>query len=157
MNGSERRRVALGCRLASALLLGSAFAQARKPQLVAPRQAAAEPVPYPEDAHGEARVVLELVIAQDGSVADVTLRAGREPFVSAARIAVARWQVQARHPRRHADPHAHRGPDFVSRARGRAPRAAEHGAERCITGGRGGGARARTLRATCADRDPRHR
>src|SRR6478736_4885705 len=91
------KRTTMG-RLASALSvacwLGCAphRALAQKPEVVAPTQVAAEPVPYPEGAHGAAEVVLALVIAQDGSVDDVSVREGSEPFASAARIAVARWQ-----------------------------------------------------------------
>jgi len=40
---------------------------------------------YPEGAHGAADLVFELVIAQDGSVGDVSVREGSEPFASAAR------------------------------------------------------------------------
>ena len=58
---------------------------------MAPTQRAAEPVPHPTGAHGAAEVVLELVMP-DGSVTDISVRAGEEPFASAARIAVVRWQ-----------------------------------------------------------------
>ena len=49
-------------------------------------------MPYPAGAQGAAEVVLELVIAQDGSVDDVSVREGSEPFASAARLAVTGWQ-----------------------------------------------------------------
>src|SRR4051812_45987475 len=84
--GRFASRSGLVCALGLTWLPG--LAQAQKPELVAPTQVAAEPVPYPEGAHGSAEVVLELVIAQDGSVSDVSVREGNEPFASAARIAV---------------------------------------------------------------------
>ena len=71
--------ICVGCWLS----LAAAPARAQKPELVAPTQVAAEPVPYPEGAQGAAEVVLELVIAQDGSVSDVSVREGSEPFASA--------------------------------------------------------------------------
>jgi Gram-negative bacterial TonB protein C-terminal/TonB-dependent Receptor Plug Domain len=92
MNCSRLRRFASGFGLACTCVLAPTLAQAQQPEVVAPTQVAAEPVPYPDLAHGPAEVVLELVIAQDGSVADVSLRQGTEPFASAARIAVIRWQ-----------------------------------------------------------------
>jgi TonB family protein len=92
MTHSRLKRFALGACLGCALGGAPALARAQKPEVVAPTQVAAEPVPYPATGHGNAEVVLELVIAQDGSVADVALREGAEPFASAARIAVARWQ-----------------------------------------------------------------
>jgi len=84
------RAIALGLACLSGLLPARAHAQ--KPEVVAPTQIAAEPVPYPPNAHGAAEVVLELVIAQDGSVGEVKVREGSEPFASAARTAVAEWQ-----------------------------------------------------------------
>ena len=88
------RGLAQGFGLVCAVLLMPALGRAQKPEVVAPAQLAAEPVPYPEGARGDAEVVLELVIAQDGSVADVTLREGSEPFALAARIAVTHWQFK---------------------------------------------------------------
>jgi TonB family protein len=87
-------RIALAACVGCALGLAPTLAQAQKPEVVAPTQVAAEPVPYPEGAQGAAEVVLELVIAQDGSVTDVSVREGNEPFASAARIAVTRWQFR---------------------------------------------------------------
>ncbi len=92
MKGGSLGRLAIAASLGCWLGLSPALARAQKPELVAPTQIAAEPVPYPEGAHGAAEVVLELVIAQDGSVSDVSVREGNEPFASAARIAVLRWQ-----------------------------------------------------------------
>jgi TonB family protein len=93
MGGSRaQRRVIAGVAIVLAMASCVTRASAQQAGVVAPTQVAAEPVPYPEGAHGPAEVVLELIIAQDGSVADVSVRAGAEPFASAARVAVARWQ-----------------------------------------------------------------
>ena len=89
----RRRRVAL-LAIVCAVASYATRAAAEPSGVVPPAQLAAEPVPYPEGAHGPAEVVLELVIAQDGSVTDVNVRDGAEPFASAARIAVARWQFR---------------------------------------------------------------
>jgi hypothetical protein len=61
-------------------------------EVVAPRQSYAPSVPYPAGATGEEQVVLELEIAQDGAVARVDLRSGREPFASAAQLGVQSWR-----------------------------------------------------------------
>jgi TonB family protein len=91
MNRQKLGRLAITAGL-SLLSLAPGLARAQKPEVAPPTQIAAEPVPYPEGARGAAEVVLELVIAQDGSVSDVSVREGSEPFASAARIAVWRWQ-----------------------------------------------------------------
>ena len=78
--------------LCSLLLLGASVAHAQQAELVAPTQVSAAPPSYPDAAHGNAEVVLELLIAQDGTVAEVSLRDGSEPFASAARVAVERWR-----------------------------------------------------------------
>ncbi|HET7540028.1 MAG TPA: TonB family protein [Polyangiaceae bacterium] len=92
MNGHRlgRRVMALWVACLSGFLPG--LARAQKPEVVAPTQIAADPVPYPPNAHGAAEVVLELVIAQDGTVGDVQVREGSEPFASAAQRAVSTWQ-----------------------------------------------------------------
>ncbi|HYQ02511.1 MAG TPA: TonB family protein [Polyangiaceae bacterium] len=92
MKRKKLGRCAIAACLGGLLALAPRAASAQKPEVVPPAQIAAEPVPYPEGAHGAAEVVLELVIAQDGSVTDVSVREGAEPFASAARIAVTRWQ-----------------------------------------------------------------
>jgi hypothetical protein len=66
----------------------------RADEVVAPRQIYAPSVPYPTGATGDEQVVLELEIAQDGSVGRVALRSGREPFVSAARVGVQNWRFE---------------------------------------------------------------
>jgi len=91
MNAAKLGRLAIALCVGCALGFAPGQALAQKPEVIAPTQIAAEPVPYPEGAHGAAEVVLELVIAQDGSVSDVSVREGIEPFASAARIAVLRW------------------------------------------------------------------
>ncbi|MET0414283.1 MAG: TonB family protein, partial [Polyangiaceae bacterium] len=60
--------------------------------VVAPKQVYAPSVPYPSGATGDGRVVLELEIAQDGTVARVTARAGQQPFVDAASAGVQSWR-----------------------------------------------------------------
>jgi len=92
MKRKKWRRLAIAAWAVGVFGLAPGVARAQRPEVVAPTQIAAEPVPYPEGAHGAAEVVLELVIAQDGSVSDVSVREGSEPFASAARIAVLRWQ-----------------------------------------------------------------
>lgn len=54
--------------------------------MVAPSPITSVEVPYPEAAHGDAVVVLELVIAEDGSVANASVREGAPPFADAARL-----------------------------------------------------------------------
>lgn len=49
-------------------------------------------VAYPEGAHGDAVVELELVIAEDGTVAHVTVKDGAAPFDEAARRAAERFR-----------------------------------------------------------------
>ncbi|HET7540903.1 MAG TPA: TonB-dependent receptor, partial [Polyangiaceae bacterium] len=48
-------------------------------------------VPYPPGAEGDARVVLELIVAKDGSVSSATAVEGAEPFAEHARRAVLGW------------------------------------------------------------------
>ncbi len=53
--------------------------------IVAPVPVAPLEVPYPAGAHGDAEVVVELLVGEDGSVTRVTLREGAEPFATATR------------------------------------------------------------------------
>lgn len=46
---------------------------------------------YPNGAHGDAVVVLSVLIAEDGRVAELETRSGDAPFDAAAREAVAKW------------------------------------------------------------------
>jgi hypothetical protein len=48
-------------------------------------------VVYPPGAHGDAKVVLDLVIEKDGGIGDVAVVDGDEPFVSAALAAARAW------------------------------------------------------------------
>jgi TonB family protein len=49
-------------------------------------------VPYPRGAQGDAEVVLELVVTDDGTVAEVRIIEGSAPFAEHARRAVAGWR-----------------------------------------------------------------
>ncbi len=53
----------------------------------APVLVAGGEVPYPESGRGDAKVVLELVVAKDGSVQDARVVEGDEPFAEAALVA----------------------------------------------------------------------
>jgi TonB family protein len=70
----------------------SAQAQPEPREIVAPRLVESAAALYPDGASGVARVLLEAVIAEDGSVAKLDVRDGEEPFSSAARRAVERWR-----------------------------------------------------------------
>ncbi|HEY8039372.1 MAG TPA: TonB family protein [Polyangiaceae bacterium] len=54
-------------------------------------------VVYPQGAHGDAAVVLDLVIGKDGRVSDVLVVDGDEPFVSAALAAARAWTFSPAH------------------------------------------------------------
>lgn len=86
--------------LALALLATSARAGADTPKpppvLVAPKQLSAPVVPYPEGATGSAEIVLQLVVAADGTVESATVVEGDEPFAAAARTAATRDGVPVR-------------------------------------------------------------
>ena len=51
-------------------------------------------VAYPTGAHGDAEVVLELVVEADGSVSAARVVRGDEPFGSATREASLRWRFK---------------------------------------------------------------
>jgi len=65
---------------------------------VAPKPLASNPVPpYPQEARAAGKtgmVVLKVVILADGSVGDVTVMRGEEPFVSAAVTTVKQWKYE---------------------------------------------------------------
>ncbi len=65
----------------------SAAAEGTPPNIVAPAPQSSLDVPYPKGAAGDAWVGLELLIAEDGSVASATVREGAAPFADAARLA----------------------------------------------------------------------
>lgn len=51
-------------------------------------------VPYPNGAHGDAVVVLEIVVEKDGRVSNVEVILGEEPFAEHARRAVRTWKLK---------------------------------------------------------------
>lgn len=61
--------------------------------IILPRALEAE-ASYPDSGRGDATVVLELVIAADGRVAQVSLVQGTEPFSSAALAAASSWRFE---------------------------------------------------------------
>ena len=61
------------------------------PALTPPVPEGSTDVPYPSGAEGDARVVLELIVAKDGSVSSATALEGSEPFAEHARRAVLGW------------------------------------------------------------------
>src|SRR6478609_3507382 len=61
------------------------------PTFTPPVPATGTDVPYPPGAEGDARVVLELIVAKDGSVSSATAVEGSEPFAEHARRAVLGW------------------------------------------------------------------
>lgn len=63
------------------------------PKLTLPRPISAE-VEYPDTAKGNAQVILELVVTQEGRVTNATVVSGREPFSSAARSAALGWRFE---------------------------------------------------------------
>jgi TonB family protein len=79
--------------LIAGLLLGSAPAMAA-PTLVPPRRLDATPVPYPTDGHGDASVVLTLVVDAQGAVSDVHVTRGEPPFAATAAMAVSTWRFE---------------------------------------------------------------
>ena len=62
------------------------------PVLTPPVPEGGTEVPYPTGAEGDARVVLELIVAKDGSVSSATAIEGAEPFAEHARRAVLDWR-----------------------------------------------------------------
>ncbi len=92
-----RLRPLLRVAAASAVLLAPAaiFAQApAKAVLVPPKLVSAPDVPYPETGTGDAVVVLELLIDEQGGVADVKVEEGDEPFASRAREGVKSFRFE---------------------------------------------------------------
>ncbi len=74
-----------------ALALGASSARAAPANVVAPQRVDATPVPYPAGGHGEASVLLAVVVDVNGAVTDVTVRQGSPPFDDAAAAAVKEW------------------------------------------------------------------
>ena len=74
-----------------ALALAVRPAAAQTADLTPPKAIETGHVPYPPDAHGDASVVLDLVIDRDGRVGDESVVDGDEPFASAAVAAARSW------------------------------------------------------------------
>lgn len=62
--------------------------------VVAPVPSSPIEVPYPEGGHGEAEVILEVIVAEDGTVSRLEVRSGAEPFASAARASVSKVRFE---------------------------------------------------------------
>jgi TonB family protein len=62
--------------------------------LVPPRVRSDQPAVYPETATGEATVLIEVVVEQDGTTGDVQVLEGAEPFTSAAVNAVRGYRFE---------------------------------------------------------------
>jgi len=68
-------------------------ARAPAPELpVTPPRAISTPIRYPDRAHGEQDVVLELTIGKDGTVTSALAKSGEVPFTEAALTASKSWQ-----------------------------------------------------------------
>lgn len=84
-------RGALGWLVGAWCLLAAATAAAAEP-IVKPRLLESVEAAYPAGAQGAAQVELVALISEEGNVTELDLRSGDEPFVSAARGAVASWK-----------------------------------------------------------------
>jgi TonB-dependent receptor-like protein/TonB-like protein len=98
-----RRRAAVLAAAAALAVIACAAEIAAQPEPPAPAPPApitavrpkhVTEVPYPEGAHGDAKVVLVLAIGADGVVQSVTVQSGDEPFASAARRAALEWTFE---------------------------------------------------------------
>jgi TonB family protein len=69
-------------------------AEAAPNVIVPPRPSGETAVPYPAGAAGDAVVILELLVAADGAVAEASVVTGDEPFASAAKSAASGWSFQ---------------------------------------------------------------
>ncbi len=74
------------------LVVGLTGLNARAQTSAEPRRVTEDSVPYPEGGQGNAEVVLELDISEEGTVTAAKLRRGRNPFARAARTAVLGWR-----------------------------------------------------------------
>ena len=83
------RRLAL-----AVILLGSAGSASGQmaPPLSLPVVRGDTDVPYPTDGKGDAAVLLEIVVAKDGTVSEAKVLEGAEPFAAQATNAVLGWQ-----------------------------------------------------------------
>jgi hypothetical protein len=86
----------------SAIVLAMAFtpavARAEVQGIVAPSALDSIAVAYPEGAHGDAVVELELLIAEDGTVARSAVKSGEAPFAEAARAAAENFRFSPAPP-----------------------------------------------------------
>jgi TonB family protein len=64
------------------------------PTLVPPRRTDSAPVPYPPGGHGDASVVLTLVVDVQGAATDVRVTRGGPPFAEVAVTAVSAWRFE---------------------------------------------------------------
>jgi TonB family protein len=74
--------------------IGAAQSRGQRAQLVAPQAIFTPEAPYPEGGTGDTTVLLELNVAEDGSVASSSVQRGEEPFGEAARQGVKRWHYR---------------------------------------------------------------
>lgn len=88
MTHSRLLRAAVSLLLA---LCGATSAAQPSPPVEPPVVQGSTEVPYPVGAHGDAVVVLGLVVDVDGSVSEVTVEQGAPPFAEQARRAVQAW------------------------------------------------------------------
>ncbi|HVT07879.1 MAG TPA: energy transducer TonB [Polyangia bacterium] len=92
-------RAAIRLWLFAVMIAAASSAHAQSPPPAAPPITITPPVlrgdgevPYPPDGHGDASVVLELIVAADGTVSEATVVDGVEPFAQQARNAVLAWR-----------------------------------------------------------------
>ena len=79
---------------ASAQTKGTDSQPTRKPSVTLPELLGSTDVPYPKDGKGDAAVVLELVVSQEGRVTASTVVDGSEPFSSQAQNAAFAWRFK---------------------------------------------------------------
>lgn len=65
---------------------------AQDDRIVPPEPIETDRAPYPAGGRGDATVLLELVVSEDGRIQSVSVAQGREPFASAARQAARSWR-----------------------------------------------------------------
>jgi hypothetical protein len=96
--GSRRKGSSAEQRLAGMLfgvaLLWSAAAGAQQRGITAPSPIGSIAVAYPTGAHGDAVVKLELLLAEDGTVAQAEVTQGEAPFADAARLAAESFRFE---------------------------------------------------------------
>src|SRR5262249_14388744 len=89
------RRVARSLSVAALTALALAGAPAlAEPTIVPPRMTSSQDVAYPENAKGDAEVILAITVEKDGTVRSATAESGPEPFASAAADAALSWRFE---------------------------------------------------------------